>query len=40
MHMLLQYLAEKGKLTKVVTQNIDDLEIDVGLQRVLGSNLI
>ena len=30
-HVFLQYLAEKGRLTTVITQNIDDLEIDVGL---------
>lgn len=39
-HIFLQYLAENGKLTSVITQNIDDLELDVGLSTILDDFVI
>ncbi|CAL6107786.1 Sir2_family protein [Hexamita inflata] len=39
-HAFLQYLAEQKKLTRCLTQNIDDLEVDVGLEHLLKENLI
>ncbi|CAL5998551.1 Sir2_family protein [Hexamita inflata] len=39
-HLFLTWLAEVKKLKVVVTQNIDDLEINAGLQQQLKENLI
>ncbi|CAL6033236.1 Sir2_family protein [Hexamita inflata] len=39
-HIFIQYLAQHNKISSLITQNIDDLEIHVGLQTVLNNRLI
>lgn len=39
-HLFLQALIQNRKLTKLLTQNIDDLELDAGMKDVLKSDLM